>query len=54
MIPRIVSRTHYQAHEPAYLTLLCKLCVSPVRSSYREQVADRLALEVRSRNPSFA
>jgi hypothetical protein len=53
MKPRIVSRTHYQVDEPEYLSLLCRHCVSGVRTSYRETVAQQLTQELRSRNKDF-
>jgi len=46
MQPRIVFNTHYQVDEPAYMTILIKLCTSPVQSSYREVVAERVAREI--------
>jgi len=49
MRPRIVFRTHYQVDEPAYMEFLIKLCTSPVQSSYREVVAEKLAREITSR-----
>lgn len=53
MKPRIVSRTHYQVDEPAYLSLLCRHCVSGVRTAYRETVAQKLTNELRSRDKEF-
>jgi hypothetical protein len=49
MRPRIVFRTHYQVDEPAYMKFLVKMCTSPVQSSYREVVAEKLAREITSR-----
>jgi len=49
MDPRVVFRTHYQVDEPAYMELLIRICTSPVRSSYREVVAQRLAGEISHR-----
>ncbi len=49
MQPRIAFRTHYQIDEPAYLELLIKLCTSPVQSTYREVVAQRLSKEIKKR-----
>jgi hypothetical protein len=46
MQPRILFRTHYQVDEPAHMEFLVKLCTSPVQSSYREVVAQRLAQEI--------
>ena len=53
MHPRIVSRTHYQVDEPAYLTVLCKRCVSASQTAYPESVADKLTDELRSRGKEF-
>jgi hypothetical protein len=53
MQPRIAFRTHYQVDEPAYLEFLVKLCTSPVRSAYREVVAQKLADEVARRGKEF-
>lgn len=47
MTPRLLTRTHYQVDEPAYLRVLILRCTSPIRSEYRERVADRLVDEVR-------
>jgi len=49
MRPRIVFRTHYQVDEPAYMEFLIKLCTSPVQSTYRELVAQKLAREIKTR-----
>ncbi len=49
MTPRLILRTHYQVEEPAYVELLVKRCTSPVKSSYGEVVARKLAQEVRGR-----
>jgi hypothetical protein len=46
MTPRLLTRTHYQVDEPAYLRMLVLRCTSPIRSEYRERVADRLVHEV--------
>ena len=54
MNPRLVFRTHYQVDEPAFMELLTKICTSPVQSSYREVVAQKLAREIgRRRKKSF-
>lgn len=42
MEPRILVRTHYQAHEPAYLELLITKCTSATVSAYKETVLERL------------
>jgi len=49
MQPRIVFRTHYQIHEPAYMKYLILLCASPVQSNYREVIAEKLAREITAR-----
>ena len=36
---RLITRTHYQVLEPAYLTPLVRKCTSPTQSSYRDAVA---------------
>lgn len=53
MKPRVLYRTHYQVDEPAFVELLVAKCTSPVRSNYREQVAEQIAREIRSRGRSF-
>lgn len=54
MNPRVAFRTHYQVNEPAYMEFLVKLCTSPVQSTYREVVAQKLAREIsRRREKSF-
>ncbi|MDE0096809.1 MAG: hypothetical protein OXS40_10615 [Gammaproteobacteria bacterium] len=40
---RLITRTHYQISEPAYLTLLIRKCTSPTSSNYRETVAQRFS-----------
>src|SRR5215217_1400096 len=47
MTPRLLTRTHYQINEPAYLCLLVLQCTSPTRSEYRERVAEKLVEEMR-------
>lgn len=42
MGPRVLSRTHYQIDEPAYLRILVLECASPTRSDYPEAIAKRL------------
>jgi hypothetical protein len=42
---RIVTRTHYQVHEPVYLFALLIRCTSPVRSDYSDRIADRIVEE---------
>ena len=46
MEPRVIARTHYQIHEPAYMTLLVQRCTAPTRGTYPEVAARRLAQEV--------
>jgi hypothetical protein len=47
MTPRLLTRTHYQIDEPAYLRVLVLRCTSPTRSDYRERVTARLVQEAR-------
>ena len=49
MHPRLIFRTHYQVDEPAYIELLVRFCTSPVQSSYREVVEERLKREIQKR-----
>ena len=42
MEPRILLRTHYQAHEPAYLELVVTKCTSATVSVHKVTVVDRL------------
>jgi hypothetical protein len=49
----MLSRTHYQVDEPAFMELLIKYCTSPVQSAYDETIAQRLTREVRSRHKDF-
>lgn len=42
MEPRILLRTHYQAHEPAYLELVVNSCTSATVSAYKETVLEKL------------
>lgn len=53
MRPRIVFRTHYQVDEPAYMEFLVTRCTSPVKSNYREVVAQKISSEIRKRGKSF-
>ena len=46
MEPRILVRTHYQAHEPAYLELLVARCTSATVSAYKETILDRLVQSI--------
>lgn len=39
MLPRLLTRTHYQVDEPAYLKVLILECTSPTRSDYQERIA---------------
>lgn len=45
MVPRLLTRTHYQVDEPAFLRVLVLQCTSPIRSEYRERVGNRLVAE---------
>lgn len=42
MAVRVLTRTHYQVDEPAYVRQLVLRCASPTRSEYPERVAQRL------------
>ncbi len=53
MQPRVLYRTHYQVDEPAYMELAIKKCTSPVQSSYRDRVAERITQEIKNRNRAF-
>jgi hypothetical protein len=46
MRPRLLTRTHYQIDEPAYLRLLILACSSCTQSDYADRVACRLADEL--------
>lgn len=46
--PRLIGRTHYQVHEPAYLITLIQKCSSPTRSDYRNTVAARFMDQLRA------
>lgn len=46
--PRLIGRTHYQVHEPAYLITLIQKCSSPTKSDYRDTVADRFVDQLRT------
>ena len=39
---RFITRTHYQADEPAYVGAVVLACTSPTHGNYRERVAKRL------------
>lgn len=45
MHARLITRTHYQVDEPAYLRTLIGKCTSPVRSCSREAAATKLTRE---------
>lgn len=53
MQPRLLFRTHYQVDEPALVEFLVKRCTSPVRSAYDENVAQKLAHEIRGLQKAF-
>lgn len=48
MNPRLLTRTHYQVDEPAYLRVLLIRCTSPIRSEHKERVANRLTRELKA------
>ena len=53
MQPRLLTRTHYQVDEPAYMGLLCRLCASGSRSAYKEVIAAKFAEQMGSRGKRF-
>lgn len=53
MRPRIVTRTHYQVDEPAYLRVLIAECSSPTKSDYQDRVASRLEQRIRTLGPNL-
>src|SRR2546426_7739990 len=53
MLSRIITRTHYQVDEPAYLGILVRNCSSPTKSDYSERVALRLQQKLRSLGKDF-
>ena len=46
--PRLIVRTHYQIHEPAYLVALVQKCSSPTRSDHKKTVASRFMRHLHS------
>ncbi len=53
MIPRVITRTHYQVDEPAYLGVLIRDCSTPTRSEYSERIAQRLETVMKSYGRGF-
>ena len=53
MEPRVLSRTHYQVDEPAFVEVVVARCTSPVASAYDDSVAERLARDIQARGKSF-
>jgi len=53
MMPRIITRTHYQVDEPAYLRVLIRDCSSPTQSDYPERVARRLEDRLKALQKDF-
>ena len=53
MPPRVISRTHYQVDEPAYLGILIRECSSPTTSDYSERLAGRLEVALKARHKDF-
>ena len=53
MEPRILSRTHYQVDEPAFVEVIVSRCTSPIASTYDDRVAERLARDIQARGKSF-
>lgn len=52
MKPRLLTRTHYQVDEPAYLILL-QSCCSPVKSEYKDTIAGRLLTRLKQSGVDF-
>ncbi|MEX2128249.1 MAG: hypothetical protein WD871_08410 [Xanthobacteraceae bacterium] len=53
MALRLITRTHYQVDEPAYLRVLIESSSSPIRSEYSERVAERLVQKLRELGCDF-
>lgn len=53
MHPRIITRTHYQVDEPAYLSTLILECSSATKSDYTERLAQRLEEALKKRGREF-
>lgn len=53
MLPRIITRTHYQVDEPAYLRILIRDCSSPIQSDYPERLAGRLEERLKALQKGF-
>ncbi len=54
MTPRILLRTHYQAHEPRIIIRLVTRCASATASRHDERLAASLRTEVRAWEPKLA
>jgi hypothetical protein len=53
MKPRVITRTHYQVDEPAYLGVLIRDCSTPTRSEYSQRVAQRLETAMKASGRDF-
>jgi hypothetical protein len=53
MVPRIITRTHYQVDEPAYLRVLVRDCSTPTSSDYAERLARRLTDRLKALGKDF-
>jgi len=53
MVPRIITRTHYQVDEPAYLRVLIRDCSTPTSSDYSERLARRLTDRLKALGKDF-
>jgi len=53
MMPRVITRTHYQVDEPAYVRILIRDCSSPTTSDYSERMARRLEERLKALHIDF-
>jgi hypothetical protein len=53
MMPRVITRTHYQVDEPAYVRVLIRDCSSPTTSDYPERIARRLEERLKALHIDF-
>lgn len=53
MAVRVLTRTHYQVDEPAFLRELILHCTSPTQSEYPERVAGKLAGRLKAQGRAF-
>src|SRR5690242_19709577 len=53
MAVRVLTRTHYQVDEPAFLRELILHCTSPTQSEYPERVAGKLAERLKAQGRDF-